>query len=104
MRRALLVVSTFMMLGFAVPALAYAGTGNGNGPKDTIHPGKDIHSGKKKVAPPTPAQAAAKSSTVLQLQLTDAWAGRGVKRRSEFNCFSHSSQNPLRRQISGLLA
>src|SRR5436190_6095983 len=61
MRRALLVVSTFMLLGFAVPALAYAG--NGNGPKDTIHPGKDIHSGKKKVVPPTPAQEAAIQAT-----------------------------------------
>jgi hypothetical protein len=60
MRRALLVALTFV-LGLAVPALAYAG--NGNGPNDTLHPGKDIHSGKKKVVPPTPAQEAAIQAT-----------------------------------------
>ena len=60
MRRASLVAFVAVLLGLAVPALAFAGNGNG---KDTKTVGKDIHFGKKKVVPPTPAQEAAIQAT-----------------------------------------
>jgi hypothetical protein len=63
MRRASLVTFAIVLLGLAVPALALAGNGNGNGPKDTRDVGKDIHFGKGKVVPPTPAQEAAIQAT-----------------------------------------
>jgi hypothetical protein len=63
MRRAWLVAAVVVLLGLTTPTLALAGNGNGNGPKDTREVGKDIHLGKKKVVPPTPAQEAAIQAT-----------------------------------------
>src|SRR5689334_16373951 len=63
MRRAWLVACVSVLLGLGVPAIALAGNGNDNGANDVLHVGKDIHVGKKKVVPPTPAQEAAINAT-----------------------------------------